>query len=74
MTSFCISRSDDNRRAAGAVDLFSIQNSFYSNESFNGLTARRRGISVYSVCSVDSKILNFRVFRVFRGSNLIFWL
>ena len=34
--------------------------------------ARRRGISVYSVCSVDSKMLIFRAFRAFRGSNLCF--
>ena len=40
----CTSRSDDNRRAAGAVNIFSIQNSFYSNKSFSGLTARRWGI------------------------------
>ena len=35
---------------------------------------RRRGISVYSVCSVDSKMLIFRAFRAFRGSNSMFWL
>ena len=28
--------------------------------------------SVYSVCSVDSKMLIFRAFRAFRGSNLCF--
>jgi len=41
------SRSDDNRRAAGAVGFFSIWNSFYPNKSFSRLTARRRGILYY---------------------------
>ena len=39
---------------------FSTQKSFYSNKFFSRLSARRRGILVYSVCSVDSKILIFR--------------
>ena len=49
----CPSRSDDNRRAARAVDIFNIQNSFYSNKFFVGLTVWRRGFSVCSVFSVD---------------------
>jgi hypothetical protein len=53
----CTSQSDEIRRAAGAVGFFSIQDSFYSNKSFSGLTARRRGI--------------FVSFREFRGQKII---
>jgi hypothetical protein len=50
----------DNRRAAGAVGFFSIQNSFYPNKSFSGLTARRRGNCIICLFRV---ICGFSVFR-----------
>ena len=53
---------------------FSIQNSLHTNKTYRSLSARRRGISVYSVYSVDSKMLIFRTFRAFRGSNSTVWL
>ena len=52
MTSFAPREAITTAAAAGAVDLFSIQNSFCSNKSFSGLTARRRGILVCFVCFV----------------------
>ena len=57
----CASRSDDIRRAAGAAGFFSIQDSFYSNKSFSGLTAQRRGIFVSFREFRDSKNHKIRV-------------
>ena len=46
------SRSDDNRRATGAIVFFSIRNSLYANKFFWRLAARRRGtLESIGVCS-----------------------
>ena len=55
----CTSRSDDNRRAVGAVGLFSFRNSFYTSKIYRSLSARRRGIQC-NLCllwCLESKII-----------------
>ena len=40
---------------------FSIHNSLYTNKTYRSLSARRRGILVYSVYSVDSSLVSIGV-------------
>ncbi len=45
---------------------FSIHNSLYTNKTYRSLSARRGGILVYSVYSVDSSLVSIRVHSWFK--------
>ena len=61
----CPSRSDDNRRAAGAVGFCSWLDFFFHQSSLLEIAGPAARHSVYSVCSVDSKMLIFRTTIVY---------